>query len=79
MEKEWPRCAEIIKLRARYCRYCNFEYSDEEFSAEQIALANALKEIEEKKANEQRALEKMKADEKKDKESQGRRGWPPRL
>jgi len=26
--KECPRCAEIVKLRAKVCRFCNYEFED---------------------------------------------------
>ena len=68
MEKECPRCAEIIKLRARYCRYCSYEYSEEEFSTEQNTIKNSLEEIENRRVEEERLRaeeEKLKAEKEK--------------
>lgn len=42
VEKECPRCAEVIKIRARYCLHCGFEYSEAEFIAEQDAFKNQV-------------------------------------
>ena len=38
-EKECPRCAEVIKLRAKFCLHCSYEYSDDEFKKEQNLFA----------------------------------------
>ena len=43
-EKECPRCAEVIKLKAKYCRFCKYEYSEAEFEAEKMQLADNLAE-----------------------------------
>jgi len=49
-EKECPRCIEIIKLRAKYCRHCGYEYSEEEFTTEQnLHAEEERKRIEAKK------------------------------
>ena len=36
--KECPRCAELIKQKAKYCRFCQYEYTDAEWNAEQKRL-----------------------------------------
>ncbi len=44
--KECPRCAELIKRRARYCRFCQYEYSEDEFEIEQERFDEELKDHE---------------------------------
>lgn len=41
-EKECPRCAEVIKIRARYCRHCGYEYSDDELATEKKIIEELM-------------------------------------
>ena len=59
-DKECPRCAEIIKLNAKYCRFCKYEYSEVDFETEQKGFADELKE---KKEHERQKLEEQKKTE----------------
>ena len=38
-EKECAQCAELIKLRAKACRFCGHKYSKEEILAQQKSIA----------------------------------------
>lgn len=61
VNKECPRCAEIIKLKAKVCRYCGCEFTGEEIAAlEQLELENVKRkqaEFELAKQEQQRADE----------------------
>lgn len=36
-QKECPRCAEMVKARAKICRFCTHEFEEQEAQAEIIA------------------------------------------
>ncbi len=36
--KECLKCAEIIKVRAKVCRHCGYEHTEEELAAQQRRL-----------------------------------------
>jgi len=59
--KECPRCAEIIKLRARYCLHCKYEYSAAEYEIEKNQIEDGYREREERYREE--AEERRKSDE----------------
>ena len=55
--KECLKCAEIIKVRAKVCRHCGYEHTEEELAAQQKALEDKRRLEEENHKREEERIE----------------------
>jgi hypothetical protein len=55
INKECPRCAEIVKLKAKICRFCRYEFMTKDFAEIEAKEQSRLKRLEsERIANEEK-------------------------
>ena len=61
--KECLKCAEIIKVRAKVCRHCGYEHTEEELAVQQRALADKRRLEEERRKREEELAEQKRREE----------------
>lgn len=51
INKECPQCAEIIRRKAKLCRFCGYKYSEEEINNAEVEEEERIKLMRESKSN----------------------------